>query len=179
MNAVQRIHLERADLTAERTDAIVNAANPYLTNGSGVAGAIRIAAGQGLQAECERLVAERGPLAVGADAVATGAGRLPCRHVIHVVGPVWGMQDEAESTKLLDAAHRSALALAEEIGAASVSFPAISTGIFGYPPEKAAPVAIAAVQEALAEHTGIELVRFCLFSEEDLRTYARAAAELG
>ena len=176
--AVSRIELELCDITSEQTDAIVNAANPRLTNGGGVAAAIRRAAGPGFQEECERLVRERGEVETGADAVATGAYSLPCRWVIHVVGPVWREHDPQRAAELLAGAHRSAIALAEEIGAASLSFPAISTGIYGYPVEQAAPVAITAAQEALAQHPGVELVRFCLFSEKDLEAFGAAAAEL-
>jgi len=175
---MERIELARADITTERVDAIVNAANPYLTNGSGVAGAIRVAAGKAFQDECDRLVSELGPLAVGTDAVATDGYDLPCRYVIHVVGPVWGQQDEERSAGLLAAAHRAALEMALELEARSVSFPAISTGIFGYPVEKAAPVALEAVRDWLAGNDAIELVRFCLFSEEDLGAWQAAARSL-
>lgn len=176
---MSRIELELCDITREQTDAIVNAANPRLGNGGGVAAAIRIAAGEGFQEECERLVAERGEVETGIDAVATGAYALPCRWVIHVVGPIWSEHAPQRAAELLAGAHRAAVSLAAEIGAASLSFPAISTGIYGYPIDQAAPVALTAVQEALAEHPEVELVRFCLSSEPDLEAFSAAAAQVG
>jgi O-acetyl-ADP-ribose deacetylase (regulator of RNase III) len=129
------------DLTEQHVDAIVNAANEALVAGAGVCGAIRRAGGEEIFDECARL----GGCATG-DAKATGAGRLPARYVIHAVGPVWrgGSHDEAE---LLASAHRRALEVADELGCRTIAFPAISTGIYGYLPELAAPVAVSAVRE--------------------------------
>ena len=128
------------DLTAQRVDVIVNAANEALAPGGGVFGAIRRAGGDEIFEECARL----GGCATG-DAKATGAGRLPARHVIHAVGPVWsgGGAGEAE---LLASAYRRSLEVAEELGCRTIAFPALSTGIYGYPAELAAPVAVEAVR---------------------------------
>lgn len=154
------------DLTEQDVDAIVNAANEALAPGGGVCGAIRRAGGEKIFEECARL----GGCATG-DAKATGAGRLRARYVIHAVGPVWrgGGDQEAE---LLASAHRRALEVAEGLGCKTIAFPALSTGVYGYPPERAAPVAVAAVSE-LAER--FDEVRF-VFVDDKLRAmYERAA----
>jgi O-acetyl-ADP-ribose deacetylase len=153
------------DLTEQDVDAIVNAANEALAPGSGVCGAIRRAGGEEIFEECARL----GGCATG-DAKATGAGRLRARYVIHAVGPVWhGGDQEAE---LLASAHRRALEVAEGLGCKTIAFPALSTGVYGYPPEQAAPVAVAAVSE-LAER--FDEVRFVFVDEELRALYERAA----
>ena len=128
------------DLTVQEVDAIVNAANEALAPGGGVCGAIRRAGGDEIFEECARL----GGCATG-DAKATGAGRLPARYVIHAVGPVWHGGGHGE-VELLASAYRRSLEVAEELGCRTVAFPALSTGIYGYPPEKAAPIAVAAVR---------------------------------
>ncbi len=144
----------RRDITTLAVDAIVNAANSALRPGGGVCGAIHAAAGPGLAAECATL----GGCATG-DAVATGGHDLPARWVIHTVGPVWrgGDQGEAEA---LASCYRRSLEVAVEVGARGVAFPAISTGIFGYPPDQAAEVAVAAVRAAPAELDEVVLVAF-------------------
>ncbi|MGH3141678.1 MAG: macro domain-containing protein [Gaiellales bacterium] len=154
------------DLTEQDVDAIVNAANESLAPGGGVCGAIRRAGGEKIFEECARL----GGCATG-DAKATGAGRLRAHYVIHAVGPVWrgGGDQEAE---LLASAHRRALEVAEGLGCKTIAFPALSTGVYGYPPERAAHVAVAAVSE-LAER--FDEVRF-VFVDDKLRAmYERAA----
>lgn len=174
--SLERIRLARADITTRDLDAIVNAANSQLANGGGVAGAIRVAAGPGFQEECDALVAAEGPVDVGAAAI-TGGHRLPAGHVIHVVGPIYGRAGGAEA-ELLARAHRSAIELAASRGCRTLAFPAISTGIFGYPIEEAAPIAIAATAAALDQAATVELVEFCLFSDADLGAFTRARDEL-
>jgi O-acetyl-ADP-ribose deacetylase (regulator of RNase III) len=161
----------RGDIAAQGdVDAVVNAANARLGPGGGVAGAIHRAAGPGLAEEAMPL----GPISPG-EAVITGGHGLPNRFVIHALGPVYG-QDRPEA-ELLARCYRNALALAEENGAGSVAFPAISTGIFGYPVKAAAGVALRAVRDA-AEGSGVvRLVRFVLFGEEDLRVHEKALSE--
>jgi O-acetyl-ADP-ribose deacetylase (regulator of RNase III) len=159
------IELVIGDITEQRVDAIVNAANSTLLGGGGVDGAIHRAGGPSILAESRRL----GGCEPG-DAKATTAGELPARYVIHAVGPIWrgGAEGEAE---LLAACHRRAIEIAGELGCASVAFPAISTGAYGYPVELAAPVAIGATQEALDAHPSVELARFVFRDEETLRAY--------
>jgi O-acetyl-ADP-ribose deacetylase len=147
------------DLTDQRVDAIVNAANEALAAGAGVCGAIRRAGGDEIFEECARL----GGCATG-DAKATGAGRLPARYVIHAVGPVWSGGERGEA-ELLASAYRRALEVAEDLGCRTIAFPALSTGVYGYPPEQAAPVAVEAVRPFM---TRFEEIRF-VFLEDSLR----------
>ncbi len=154
------------DLTAQNVDAIVNAANEALARGGGVCGAIGRAGGDEIFEECAKL----GGCATG-DAKATGGGRLPARYVIHAVGPIWHGGDAGEA-QLLASAHRRALEVAGELDCRTVAFPALSTGIYGYPPEEAAPVAVAAVAE-LAHR--FDEVRFVFVDDAVRRVYADAA----
>lgn len=165
-----RIVLERGDITRQAADAIVNAANSSLLGGGGVDGAIHRAGGPQILEECRRIRATRYPdgLPVG-EAVATSGGTLPARWVIHTVGPVYSGRDDRSHQ--LAACHTNALAVADELGARTVAFPAISTGVYGYPLELAAPTAIAAVRSA---DTDVEEVRFVLFDDAALDAFRRA-----
>jgi O-acetyl-ADP-ribose deacetylase len=155
------IEVSRGDIAAQQdVTAVVNAANAQLMPGGGVAGAIHRAAGPGLAEECRPLA----PIRPG-EAVITGGHDLPNRHVIHTLGPVYG-QDRPES-ELLAACYRNSLRLADEHGIDSVAFPAISTGIFGYPVEEAAEVALRTVLEEAEKLENVRLVRFVLFGERD------------
>ena len=160
------------DITAHAADAIVNAANSSLLGGGGVDGAIHRAGGPSILEECRRL----GGCATG-DAKATGAGDLPARHVIHTVGPVWQGGDAGEEA-LLASCHRRSLELAAELGCRTVAFPAISTGVYRFPVELAAPIALRTTAEGLARHETIERATFVLFSEGHLRVFERALAGL-
>mgnify|MGYP001487078333 CR=1 FL=1 len=157
--AKRRLKLIRGDITTLTCDAIVNAANSALQLGAGVAGAIRSKGGSTIQQECDRI----GGCPVG-DAVITGAGELPCRYVIHAVGPRMGEGDE--ETKLASAA-AAALQRACETGLISIALPAISTGIFGFPLERAADILLQAAIDHLQGETSLTQVIFCLFSESD------------
>jgi len=153
------------DLTTQRVDAIVNAANEALAPGGGVCGAIRRAGGDEIFEECARL----GGCATG-DAKATGAGRLAARHVIHAVGPVWSGGGAGEP-ELLASAYRRSLEVAEELGCRTVAFPALSTGVYGYPVELAAPRAVAAVREL---EDRFDEIRFVLLDETTRDLFARS-----
>jgi O-acetyl-ADP-ribose deacetylase (regulator of RNase III) len=155
----------RGDLTAQEVDAIVNAANDALAPGGGVCGAIRRAGGDGIFEECARL----GGCATG-DAKATGAGRLPAKHVIHAVGPVWSGGGAGEPV-LLASAYRRALEVAAELGCRTIAFPALSTGIYGYPVELAAPIAVGAARE-LGDR--FDEIRFVFLDQAALDEYERS-----
>jgi O-acetyl-ADP-ribose deacetylase (regulator of RNase III) len=156
------------DITEQRVDAIVNAANSRLAGGGGVDGAIHRAGGPSILEECGRL----GGCEPG-DARATGAGALAARFVIHAVGPIWSGGDSGEP-QLLASCHRRAIELADELGCRTVAFPAISTGAYAYPAELAAPVAVEATRAALELHPQVQLARFVLTDERIRTVYARA-----
>lgn len=152
-------------------DAVVNAANAALRPGGGVAGAIHRAAGPGLERECRPLA----PIRPG-QAVVTGAHNLPNRYVIHCLGPVYGQ--DMPSDALLSLCYRNALHRAEETGAASIAFPAISTGVFGYPAEAAAQVAFQTIKEELPKLAALRHIRFVLFDAGGARLHERVLAEV-
>ena len=162
-----RLEAVRGDITHERVDAIVNAANTRLAGGGGVDGAIHRAAGPQLLEACRRI----GGCPTGEARITPGFA-LPARWVIHAVGPFWsgGKRGEAE---LLRGCYESAIRLADEAGAGSIAFPSISTGAYRYPIAQAAPIAVDAVARAAAPRITIELVRFVLFSEADLNVYEK------
>ena len=168
------------DITTLQVDAIVNAANSSLMGGGGVDGAIHRAAGPELLVECIKIAAERknipgGPCPAG-DAVITGAYKLPCKYVIHTVGPIWhgGGHGEAET---LSSCYRKSLLLAVENGITSIAFPNISTGVYGYPKDKAAAAAVETVRKTLSEIAGIERVLFVCFDDENYKLYEAAIQE--
>lgn len=166
------LELIRGNIVEQDVDAIVNAANETLAPGGGVSGAIHRAAGPELAEECARI----GGCPTG-EARITAGYRLKARHVIHAVGPRYsGSPRDAE---LLASAYRSSLLLAAQHGLRSVAFPSISTGIYGYPLDEAAPIALATCRDVLQSHPDIALVRFVLFDEETFRAYERAAQSIG
>lgn len=153
LGKLHNLELVHGDLTEEQVDAIVNAANPWLFHGGGVAGAIVRRGGEIIQDESDAWVKAHGPVSHESPAY-TGAGRLACRYVIHAVGPVWGSGDEDAK---LAAAIRGSLALAEKLGLASLALPPISTGIFGFPKERAARVILEAVRAYFDQNPGSDL----------------------
>ena len=168
-----RITIVQGDITEQDVGAIVNAANSSLLGGGGVDGAIHRRGGPAILDECRRLRAERYPdgLPTG-QAVATTAGALPARWVIHTVGPVYSRSEDRSG--LLASCHTESLGVADELGARTVAFPAISTGVYRYPVEEAAEVAVGAVADA---ETEVEEVRFVLFDEPTYRSFERALQE--
>ena len=162
----------QGDITSQDdVDAVVNAANARLEPGGGVAGAIHRAAGPGLAEEARPL----GPIEPG-ETVITGAHELPNRYVVHTLGPVYG-QDRPEA-ELLARCYRNSLDLAEENGVESIAFPAISTGIFGYPVEEAARVALGTIREEAERLERVRLIRFVLFGERDVEVHEAVLSEL-
>lgn len=167
-----RIELRQGDITRQPDiDAVVNAANAQLRPGGGVAGAIHRAAGRSLDRACRPLA----PIAPG-EVVATDAFGLPNRRVLHALGPVYGRDEPAPW--LLSSCYRRALELAAAEEVTSVAFPAISTGVFGYPVRQAAEVALGTVRDVLSTPSTLTLVRFVLFSAEDLAVHAAVLEEL-
>jgi O-acetyl-ADP-ribose deacetylase len=166
------IEIVRGDITRKAVDAVVNAANKTLLGGGGVDGAIHRAGGPRILAECKEIRAERYPDGLpSGQAVATTGGELAAKWVIHTVGPVYARSQDR--SHLLASCHTESLRVADELGAHSIAFPAISTGIYGYPLEEAAPVALGTVRTA---PTNVERVLFVLFDEAALRAFEAAAA---
>lgn len=168
------LELVEGDVTLQEVDAVVNAANSHLAGGGGVDGAIHRRGGPSIMAETDQKYPDGCPTG---SAVISGAGNLPAKHVIHAVGPVWndGRRQEAE---LLAGAYRRCLELAVEHRCASLAFPSLSTGAYGYPIDQAARVALAATTEFLKQHGKPGLVRFVLFGAGAYRVFAAALEEL-
>jgi O-acetyl-ADP-ribose deacetylase len=162
-----------ADITRETTDAIVNAANSSLLGGGGVDGAIHRAGGPEILNECKQIVSKIGRLAAG-NAVITTGGRLSAKYVIHTVGPIYHGGNRRES-ETLESCHRESIRVADGHGLTSLSFPAISTGAFGYPVPEAAAIAVSSTAEALGFAKHVSMVRFVLFDAGTLREYSQAA----
>src|SRR5690606_8106567 len=166
-----KIKLELGDITKCQEDAIVNAANTSLLGGGGVDGAIHRAAGPALVEECQKIRNRQGGCKTG-EAVITHAGNLPCKFVIHAVGPVWKDGNHKEDELLYNAYHNS-LVLASANNLKSIAFPNISTGIYGFPKERAAKNAIHAVKDYLSEDESIAEVKFICFDEENYNIYKK------
>ena len=167
------IEILRADITTLAVDAIVNAANEAFRGGGGVDGAIHRAAGPELLDECRRTAR----LPTG-DAVLTGGYRLPARHVIHTVGPVW-QGGGAREDELLASCYRSSLRLAVDHGVETIAFPAISCGVYGFPAERAASIAVRAIRQHLAESTRVSAVTLVAFDRALLATLEQAVGAAG
>ncbi len=166
----QIIELVQGDITGQHVDAIVNAANSRLAGGGGVDGAIHRRGGPAIMAETRKQYPNGCPTG---SAVISVAGNLPARYVIHAVGPIWQGGDSAEAD-LLASAHRRCLELAVENDCSSIAFPAISTGVYGYPVDKAAAIAIGTSADFLRRHSKPNIIRFVLFSRDALETFAAA-----
>ncbi len=173
----QALEIRQGDLTQEEVDAIVNAANMHLAHGGGVAGAIVRRGGYAIQEESERWVAKHGPVPTGQVAV-TGAGRLPCKWVIHAVGPVW-QGGSAHEEELLAAAVNNALLKAEEMKLESIALPAISSGIFGFPKPRCAEIMIAAAKEFYQQHpqSSLRRIRFTNIDEQTVAIFESKISE--
>lgn len=165
------IELLQGDITKIQVDAIVNAANTSLLGGGGVDGAIHRAGGPEVLEDCKKIRSKQGGCAVG-EAVITTAGKLPAQYVIHTVGPVWN-QGKSREEELLASAYRSSLQLAVEHQVRSIAFPNISTGIYRFPKQRAAEIAIATVRAFLSANSGIERVVFVCFDAENWGIYQK------
>ena len=166
---MKKIELIKGDITRIKADAIVNAANSSLMGGGGVDGAIHRAGGAAILEECREIIARQGSCKTG-EAVITTAGNLPAKFVIHSVGPVWNNGKKNEAS-LLAACYKNSLTLAVRHNLSSIAFPNISTGIYGYPKDKAAGIAITAVTEFLDQDELITKVYFVCFDEENYQLY--------
>jgi O-acetyl-ADP-ribose deacetylase len=165
------IELIEGDVTRQSVDAVVNAANSSLMGGGGVDGAIHRAGGHEILEECRKIVAEHGPLAPGR-AVSTTAGQLPAGYVIHTVGPVWHGGEHGEP-ETLASCYRESLGVADKLHLANIAFPSISTGIYGYPVEQAAEIALKTIAITLPALRHLREARLVLFSNADFKTYSR------
>jgi O-acetyl-ADP-ribose deacetylase (regulator of RNase III) len=173
------LQLVQGDITAETTNAIVNAANEYLIHGAGVAGAISRRGGPEIQTESNAWVQKHGPVSHTEPAWTTG-GKLPCKYVIHAVGPVWRdpltAGERGKEDAKLEAAMRGSLRVADELGLESISIPAISTGIFGFPKERAADIIIKTIQDYFKakSKSGIKTIRLVLYDSPTLSAFQKA-----
>jgi O-acetyl-ADP-ribose deacetylase (regulator of RNase III) len=165
----QRIEVIRGDITKQKVDAIVNAANSSLMGGGGVDGAIHRTGGPAILEECKKIVAKQGGCPTG-EAVITTGGNLPAKLVIHTVGPVWNGGKRGEPGKLADC-YKNSLNLANENNLRTIAFPNISTGVYGYPKKEAAEIAVKTVNEFLQTHSSIAKVYFVCFDEENFLLY--------
>ena len=168
----QKLEILQGDITQERVDAIVNAANAHLMHGGGVAAAILREGGLSIQTESDAWIKKHGPVTHDKPAY-THAGQLPCKFVIHAVGPIWGAGDE--NSKLI-AAIKGSLKVAEDLGLQSIAFPAISTGIFGFPKKQAADIFMQTFLEYFDQHpkSNLHSVRMTLFDNLTLQTFFNA-----
>jgi O-acetyl-ADP-ribose deacetylase len=170
-----KISVRRDDITTVTVDAIVNAANSRLAGGGGVDGVIHRAGGPTILEECRQWVAANGLLPTG-EAMATGAGNLPARLVIHTVGPIWSEHDEETARRLLASCYERSLDLAVEKACSSIAFPNISTGAYGFPKQAAATVAIGTVRDRVADEKELDEVTFVCFGKENLAIYEELLA---
>ena len=173
------VFLHQGDITKLDVDAVVNAANPRLAGGGGVDGAIHRRGGPTILDECQAIIRRRGKILTAGEAVITGGGNLPARHVIHTVGPVYHQVKPEEAPLLLAACYHNSLALLRERGGGRIAFPCISAGAYGYPGAEACEVALRAVREELEGAGGVSEVVFCTFEEEDYEHYQQAFARSG
>lgn len=171
-----RLSLVQGDITQQQTDAIVNAANSSLMGGGGVDGAIHRAGGPAILEACKKIVAEIGRLPAGQAVITTG-GNLRAKYVVHTVGPVWRGGEKGEP-EVLASAYRESLKRADEAGLQSVSFPSISTGVYGYPVELAARVAVETIRVFLSKDTSLKQVVFVLFDSVTYGAYRQALEDL-
>lgn len=172
----QRLQIAHGDITQDKVDAIVNAANAYLQHGAGVAGAISLNGGPEIQKESDAWVEQNGPVKHEKPAYTSG-GKLPCRYVIHAVGPVWGEGDEDAK---LEAAISGALKLGDELGIKSISFPAISTGVFGFPKARAAKIIFQVIKDYFEKRpeSNMRTVRLILFDKESLGVFENVYTDI-
>jgi O-acetyl-ADP-ribose deacetylase (regulator of RNase III) len=171
MSFISKIQVIKADITKLQVDAIVNAANSSLLGGGGVDGAIHRAGGPAILNECKMIVARQGRCKTG-EAVITTAGKMPAKYVIHTVGPVWHGGTSGEAEKLADC-YRNSLLLAVQHNCSSIAFPAISTGVYGFPKAEAAHIAVTTINHFLAQHDAIKEVMLVCFDEESCRIISR------
>jgi O-acetyl-ADP-ribose deacetylase (regulator of RNase III) len=168
---MDKIEIIKGDITTLNVDVVVNAANSGLLGGGGVDGAIHRAGGAQIMEDCKAIRAKQGKLPAGG-AVITRAGNLPAKHIIHTVGPVWNGGVSNESIKLGNC-YQNALQLAVDNGSKTMAFPNISTGVYGYPKQEAAEIAIKIVTDFLTKHQEIEKVIFCCFDEENYQIMSK------